>query len=460
MDGFMRLPAGQGKKQRDPPQKPMTPRDKMMLGAYGVFSWLAAPPLFAYMLARSTRDPGWRARLPERWGLRIPPLPPGAVWLHGASLGEARALAALAGELRRRRPDLPLLLTAFTPAGSSTIQASLAESQFHCFLPLDLGIANRRFLDAARPALGIILETEIWPGLYAACGAAGVPLAIASARLSRRSHRRYRRLRWLTSAALRQVRAVGAQSERDARRFRSIGPAGLDVRVTGNLKFHQRPASAPPARAAELRRRIGSARPAWIAASTHQPEEQVALRAHQRLLASRGDALLIIAPRHRERFAAARTLAEQSGLECAIRSRDRWPPPAAQVFLLDSLGEMNAFYAAANLAFVGGSIARVGGHNLLEPAAAGLPVLAGPHLFQTRETARLLDQAGALFVVRDAAQLAAQLARLLGDADARERAGRAARDCVAAGQGVLEQTLALIEPLLPPRTAKTVPSSG
>ena len=253
----------------------MPPRDKAVLSAYGALSWIAAPVLFGYMLARSARDPGWRTRLPERWGFKIPKLPRGAVWLHASSLGEAQALWVLAGELRRRRPDLPQLLTAFTPAGAAAIQRGLDESQSHCFLPLDLGVVNRRFLRALRPALGVILETEIWPGLFAACGSAGVPLAMASARLSRRSHGRYRRMRRLTSAAPRQVRVVGAQSEEDAERFRSIGPDDLDVRVTGNLKFHYLPAEGVLERGAELRRGIGSGRPAcqWSFALEDERQE-------------------------------------------------------------------------------------------------------------------------------------------------------------------------------------------
>lgn len=438
----------------------MNVRETVVLGAYGALSWVAAPAMCAYMLARSARDPGWRRRLSERWALGTPQLPPGGVWLHGSSLGEAGALSVVAGELRARRPDLPMLLTAFTPAGSSAIRRGLRESQSHCFLPLDLGIANRRFLRAARPALGVILETEIWPGLYAACRSAGVPLAMVSARLSERSHSRYRRVRSLVSAALQAVRSVGAQSEEDARRFADLGPDGLDVRVTGNLKFHFRPEAGVLERGAEIRRATGPARPVWIAASTHEPEENVVLQAHRQVLAGRDDALLIIAPRHRERFAAVRSLLARSGLKIGVRSSDGSPPPGAQVFLLDSLGELNAFYAAADAAFVGGSIARVGGHNLLEPAAFGLPVLTGPHLFQTRDTARLLGEAGALFRVHDARELAGRLARLLDSEDALRSAGEAARSCLAAGDDVLEGTLALIEPLLPPRPLRSAPSSG
>ena len=441
-------------------RKPMALSEKAVLGAYGALSWIAAPAMFGYMLARSARDPGWRSRLSERWTVRTPQLPPGGVWLHGSSLGEAGALSVVARELRTRRPDLPMLLTAFTPAGSAAIRRGLRESQSHCFLPLDLGIANRRFLRAARPGLGVILETEIWPGLYAACRSAGVPLAIVSARLSERSHARYRRVRGLVAGALRAVRVVGAQSERDARRFSELGPDGLDVRVTGNLKFHFRPEAGVLERGAEIRRTIGASRPVWIAASTHEPEEHVALDAHRQVLAGRDDTLLIIAPRHRERFAAVRTLLRRSGLKIGVRSSDGSPPPGTQVFLLDSLGEMNAFYAASDVAFVGGSIARVGGHNLLEPAAFGLPVLTGPHLFQTRDTARLLSEAGALFGVHDARELAGRLARLLDSELALRSAGEAARNCLAAGEDVLEETLGLIEPLLPPRSPRSAPSSG
>lgn len=438
----------------------MNVRETVVLGAYGALFWLAAPAMCGYMLARSARDPGWRRRLSERWSLRTPRVPPGGVWLHGSSLGEAGALSVVAGELRARRPDLPMLLTAFTPAGSAAIRRGLRESQSHSFLPLDLGIANRRFLRAARPALGVILETEIWPGLYAACRSAGVPLAMVSARLSERSHARYRRVRSLASAALRAVRVVGAQSQEDARRFAELGTDGLDVRVTGNLKFHFRPEAGMLERGAEIRRSIGPDRPVWIAASTHEPEESVALNAHRQVLAGRDDALLIIAPRHRERFAAVRALLKRSGLKIGVRSSDGFPSPGTQVFLLDSLGEMNAFYAAADVAFVGGSIASVGGHNLLEPAAFGLPVLTGPHLFQTRDTARLLGEAGALFRVHDARELAGRLARLLDSEDALRSAGEAARSCLAAGDDVLEETLGLIEPLLPPRPLQSAPSSG
>ena len=437
----------------------MSVSERVVLRAYGALSWVAAPAMFGYMLARSVRDPGWRCRLSERWAVRTPQMPPGGVWLHGSSLGEAGALSVLAGELHARRPDLPMLLTAFTPAGSAAIRRGLRESQSHCFLPLDLGVVNRRFLRAARPALGVILETEIWPGLYAACRSAGVPLVIASARLSERSHARYRRVRGLISAALRAVRSVGAQSGEDVRRFADLGPDGLDVRVTGNLKFHYRPEAGVLERGAEIRRAIGTRRPVWIAASTHEPEEQLALQAHRQLLAGRDDVLLIIAPRHRDRFAAVRALLRRSGLKLGVRSGDGSPPPGARVFLLDSLGELNAYYAAADVAFVGGSIARVGGHNLLEPAAFGLPVLAGPHLFQTRDTARLLGEAGALFSVHDARELAGRLARLLDSEDALRSAGEAARSCLAAGEGVLEETLGLIEPLLPPRPPPSAPSS-
>ena len=438
----------------------MTPGEKAMLGAYGALSWIAAPAMCGYMLARSARDPGWRRRLSERWAIRTPQLPPGGVWLHGSSLGEVGALSLVAGELARRRPDLPLLLTAFTPAGSAAIQRGLRGSQSHCLLPLDLGMANRRFLRRARPALGVILETEIWPGLYAACGAAGVPLVMASARLGRRSHNRYRKVRPIIAAALNAVRVVGAQSEDDARRFRSLGPAGLDARVSGNLKFHYRPPAGLLERGAELRQAMGPARPVWIAASTHEPEEQTVLDAHRQLLAERPDALLIIAPRHRERFAAVRAQLGRSGLKISLRSRHRAPQTETQVFLLDSLGELTAFYAAADLAFVGGSLAPVGGHNLLEPAAFGLPVLAGPHLFNTAETARLLRGAGALFSVRDARELAGRAARLLGSEEARLGVGAAARECVAAGRGVLDRTLGLIEPFLPVPQERSAPSSG
>ena len=426
--------------------------EKAVLGAYGALSWLAAPAMCGYMLARSARDPGWRRRLSERWAVRTPQL--ACREACGCTVRRSAKPARLRSWPANCAPAVPTCPCCLPPSRRPVrprFRTACANRSHTASCRWTWASSTGASCAPRAPHLGVILETEIWPGLYAACRSAGVPLVIVSARLSERSHSRYRRVRGLASAALRAVRVVGAQSEPDARRFAELGPDGLDVRVTGNLKFHYRPEAGVLERGAEIRRSIGPDRPVWIAASTHEPEENVALDAHRQVLAGREDALLIIAPRHRERFAAVRALLGQSGLTIGVRSGDGSPPPGAQVFLLDTLGEMNAYYAAADAAFVGGSIARVGGHNLLEPAAFGLPVLAGPHLFQTRDTARLLSEAGALFSVHDARELAGRLARLLDSELAQRSAGAAARNCLAAGDDVLEETLALIEPLLPTR---------
>jgi 3-deoxy-D-manno-octulosonic-acid transferase len=387
----------------------------------------------------------WRA-LRERFGFGVAP-PAGAIWVHAVSVGEVQLAAALVRELRRRYPERALLVTTATPTGRRrALEAFGAEAAVR-YLPYDLPDAVARFLGRARPALALILETELWPNLYRECWRRGIPVLLANARLSPASVRRYRWLRGLIAETLAGV-TVAAQSAADAARFRELGAAPERVHEAGNLKFDVAVLPAVAREGAALRAALGAKRPVWVAGSTHAGEEEQLLDAH-RLLGERvADALLVLAPRHPPRFEAVAALLGRRGVRFRRRTERLPPEPGTPVLLVDTLGELPAFYAAADVAFVGGSLVPVGGHNLVEPAALGRALLSGPATFNAEAVARLLREAGALEIVADSSALAARLAALLTDPAARARAGDRGLAVVAANRGALAKVLALAAPLL------------
>ena len=415
---------------------------------YLIAVYLAAP-LHAALLAvraRTARDPH-SARLAGRFGFGAP-LAGRPVWIHAASVGEMQAAGTLVKALRARHPDLPILLTAFTPTGAARATALGADITVR-YLPYDLPGSVRRFLDRVQPRLAVILETELWPTLFRQCRRRGVPLIIASARLSERSQRRYHRFGALLSETLRGV-VIAAQSEQDAARFRALGADPQRTHVSGNLKFDCALAPDIGLRGRRLRARYAPARPLWVAGSTHEGEESMMLTAHRQVLAVQPEALLALAPRHPQRFEAVAALLDQQGMAHVRHSHSVQPAQAAraQVLLLDTLGELIDFYAAADAAFVGGSLVPVGGHNLLEPAALGRPIATGPHQFNGADIAQLLVTRGAVRLVHNAAELADTLITWLHDPAQRARVGALGEAVVAENRGALERILALITPLL------------
>jgi 3-deoxy-D-manno-octulosonic-acid transferase len=318
----------------------------------------------------------------------------------------------------------------------------------HCYLPFDTPGAMRRFLDRVRPRLAVMLETEIWPALYRELDRRGVPLVIGSARLSPRSVDRYRRVASLIRDTLAGEVVIGAQSAADAERFRTIGAPPERVHVTGNVKLDLRIPEAAIVAGHEFRRRCAADRPVWIAGSTHEGEEEAALAAHAMACVRHPDALLVLVPRHPQRFDAVRTALQRSGARFAQRSREAVPGADLGVFLLDTVGELQTFYAAADVAFVGGTLVPVGGHNLLEPAVLGVPVLAGPHTGNAPDIARLLADSGALTTVSDAAELARQVTVLFDDPPRAAALGRRGRGAIEANRGAVDRLVGVIEPLL------------
>jgi 3-deoxy-D-manno-octulosonic-acid transferase len=418
----------------------------------------AAP--FALLLAwwRGWRDPQLRIDFAQRLALDVrhdEPARNAPLWIHAVSVGEVQASAGLVAALRRTQPALPLLLTTATPTGMARARRLFAHQVELRYAPFDLPGAARRFLQRTQPRGALFLETELWPNLLAACAARAIPVALVNARVSQRSLQRYLRFApRLLRATVGSLALIAAQSRQDAARFTLLGAAAGRVQVSGNIKFDIELPEDLRTRATTLSARHAIGRLVWVAGSTHAGEEEVLLDAHELLRVSNPAALLVLVPRHPQRFEAVAKLLAARGVKFARHSAGQPTAADVTVLLVDCVGELLAFYALADLAFVGGSLVPVGGHNLLEPAALSLATLSGPHVFNAPDVARLLLDAGAVALVQDAPQLARQLQRLFADAGERQRMGSAGRAAIDANRGAVARTLALAAPLL---TAKAVP---
>lgn len=402
-----------------------------------------ALPLIALRLAlRAHKAPAYARRIKERFSFALPPLKPGGIWVHAVSVGESIAAAPMIRALQARYPELPITVTCMTPTGSERIQALFGDSVQHCYLPYDLPWAAARFLDRVRPRLAVVMETELWPNHIHQCARRGIPVALANARLSERSARGYARFGKLTAPMLAELSLIAVQTQAEAQRFLDLGARPDCVEVTGSIKFDLKIDAELLRRAAELRRQWqAEQRPVWIAASTHAGEDEIVLAAHRQLLETRPNALLILVPRHPERFNSVHELCLSDGLTTRRRSSGEVLQAGDQVLLGDTMGELLFLYALADIAFVGGSLVANGGHNLLEPAALGKPVLSGPHLFNFLEIAAQLRAAGALSEVADAAQLAERTATLLDTPAEAQRMSAAGLAVLKANQGALERLL-------------------
>lgn len=417
---------------------------------YSLLLYLLVPAVLVRLLARGWRNPAYWRRWGERFG-RIAPLAGRVIWLHAVSVGEVRAAAPLARALLERRPAHRLLVTTMTPTGSDQVRSLFGERVAHCYVPYDLPSAVRRFLDRAHPEAALIMEAELWPNLFAACRARGIAVMVENARMSERSLRRYRRLARFAAATLDDVSALAAQSEADAERLRQLGARPGTVHVTGSIKFEIDLAASLREAGEFLRGQWGRERSVWIAASTHEGEEAAVLAAFAELRRRIPKLLLVLVPRHPERFAAVARLVRKGGYRLARRSEQGGAlDPATEVLLGDTMGELQLLYLAADVAFIGGSLVRgPGGHNLLEAAAAGLAVVFGPHMVNFEEASRLTLEHGAGVQVRDTAALTEAVGAYLAQAERRATAGEAAHRMVESHRGALARNLRLIEGLMP-----------
>jgi len=415
---------------------------------YVLLVYLLAPVVIAMEAWKALWNPEYRGRLGQRLGYVDATPPGGCLWVHAVSVGEVQAAAALVQALRAQFPTLPVVVTTVTPTGAQRARSLFGDTVRHCYLPYDLPGAVRRFLDRTQPRVAIILETEIWPTLYHALGRRGIPLVLASARVSTRSVERYRRMASLFRETLSHGILIGAQTAADAERFRRIGAAPDRVQVTGNVKFDiEIPASSVAAGRA-FRARCLAGRPVWIAGSTHEGEEESVLAAHARVRERHPDALLILVPRHPQRFEAVRTLLRRKGVDFAQRSSGREPTATDPVYLVDTLGELQMFYAAADVTFVAGSLVPVGGHSLLEPAVLGLPMLSGPHTQNAQDVADLFEQCGALRIVRSTEELAQRVSQWFDDPELARADGARGQQAVAQSRGAVDRLVAMVVPLL------------
>lgn len=418
---------------------------------YNIIIYLIQPLIWIRLLLRSRKSPAYRKRWAERYGFCKGKVVPGGIMLHSVSVGETLAAIPLVRALRHRYPSLPITVTTMTPTGSERVQSAFGKGVHHVYLPYDLAGSVNRFLDEVNPKLVIIMETELWPNLISALHRRKIPLVIANARLSARSARGYQKLGKFIRTILQRITLIAAQNQEDGERFLSLGLKRNQLAVTGSLKFDISVTPELAAKAIALRSQWASRRQVWIATSTHEGEETLLLEAHKELLKNHPTLLLILVPRHPERFPVASELTRKAGLAFTQRSTGEVPSSGTQVVIGDTMGELMLLYGIADLAFVGGSLVERGGHNPLEAAAHAIPVLMGPHTINFKDICAKLAQDDGLITVTDTASLVKEISTLLTDEDYRLYYGRHAVEVLHQNQGALQRLLHLLEPYLPVR---------
>lgn len=413
---------------------------------YTFLLYLAMPFIFLRLLWRSRKLRDYRLRWRERVGF-YPFGMEKCLWVHAVSVGEVIASIPLVKALQAAYPQYPMLVTTMTPTGAARVKAAFGDSVKHVYLPYDLPDAIHRFLDAMHPVACIIMETELWPNLLAACQRRDIPVCLTNARLSGKSARGYERIAPLTRMMLADVTHISACGQQDADRFVDLGAVKKQITITGNLKFDLVIPDDLPEKSAALRALLGKDRFVWIAASTHEGEEEVILEAHRKLIAEDPSALLILVPRHPDRFDQIAQLSADI-FQTQRRSAMEDIQADTQVYLGDTMGEMLLLYGAADVAFVAGSLIPRGGHNILEPAVLAKPVLTGTHVFNFAEICKKFTEANALETVTDADSLAASLVNLQKNPALRKEQGERARHVMDANRGALAKQIGVIQQLV------------
>lgn len=414
---------------------------------YSLLIYVLQIPVAGYWLLRALVNPIYRDRLGQRFGIGYPQLDK-CIWIHAVSVGEVQAAVPLIRAIGKRFPNHNMLVTTVTPTGAARVAAVFGDTVSHCYIPFEMPVAVDQFFDAVNPQLALVMETEIWPNLYQGCGVREIPLVLVSARISPTSVDSYRRFLPLFRDTLSHGIIIAAQSDADADRFRSLGASPVRTWVTGNIKFDIELAPDLVERGEEFRRQNFGERPVWIAASTHDIEEQQVLAAHKTLLEKYPELLLVLVPRHPPRFSAVSDMIDKAQLEKVARTEGRPCVASTQVYLGDTMGEVPLFYAASDIGFVGGSLVPIGGHNLLEPAALGLPVISGPHVYNAQDIADMFIELGACHIVNDAAELANAVDEMLQDPDDAAKRGNKGLEIVQRNRGALKRLLKLLEPLI------------
>ena len=414
---------------------------------YSVSIYLLSPIILLRLLYRALRAPAYARRWRERFGFVAQTNGGKTIWLHSVSVGETLAAVPLIKALQQRYPDYRLTVTCMTPTGSERIQAAFGDSVDHYYAPYDMPDSVARFLNRIRPELLLIMETELWPNTIAACSSRSIPVILANGRLSAKSAAAYGKIPRLVGSMLRSISAVVAQHDDDGNRFARLGLPPEALTISGNIKFDLHLDSEVRAKAQSLTTEWQgeNQRPVLLAASTHAGEDELILQAYGQIKAALSVApLLVLVPRHPERFNQVAQLCEQAGFLVARRSTGE-PTAPADILLGDTMGELMSFYGACDLAFVGGSLVPTGGHNMIEAAAWGVPVVTGPHLFNFAEASRLLIEGDAMIVCEDADSLAEQCIGLFANRQRCTQMGDAAHRIAEANRGALDRLLAVID---------------
>ncbi len=402
---------------------------------------LITPILVPSLLKKKQGKPAYGSRKKELFGFGGKANNPIDIWLHAVSVGEVIAATPLIKELKHRYPEKNILVTTTTTTGAEQV-AKLGDLVEHRYCPLDFPFAVKSFLKQVQPKQLLIMETELWPNLLYYCGRQGISVTVLNARLSERSAKRYAKFQWIFNLLSSNISQLLCQYESDAIHFKQLGIASEKITVTGSIKFDIKVADDVPDQARQLREQLGTTRPVWIAASTHKGEDEIVLKAHQQILTSTPNALLILVPRHPERFNTVFELCQQSGFYVVKRSSGQ-AVNDAQVYLADTMGEMMILLGASDLCFMGGSLLgdKVGGHNLLEPAALGVPMLNGISYYNFSVITEQLLEANAVILCEDAMQIAQQVDRLFTDKQQASQMGQAGLYVVEHNRGALDKTI-------------------
>lgn len=416
---------------------------------YNLLTYLLLIPFAGYWLVRGIGNRTYLENLGQRFGFGFPKINR-CIWVHAVSVGEVQASAPMIRALKERFPDRELLITTVTPTGAARVRSLFGDTVQHSYIPFEFPHAIRSFFRTVNPEAALIMETEIWPNLYRGCGTRKIPLILVSARISPRSVPGYRKLLPLIRETLSHGIIIAAQSQPDADRFLALGANPARTCVMGNIKFDIESDPAVISKGRAIRDELFGDRPVWIAASTHEGEEQLVLKVHRELCVRHPGLLLVLVPRHPERFPSVRELIKKQGFSLVSRTAQQ-PAGDASVFLCDTMGEVPMFYAASDVAFVAGSLVPIGGHNLLEPAMLGVPIVTGPHNFNAQDIADLFVDLGACRRVTGTEDLVTTISELLTDRELAARLGNAGQSVLDENRGALERLLVLLEPLLSDR---------
>jgi 3-deoxy-D-manno-octulosonic-acid transferase len=415
---------------------------------YSLLLGLLLPLLFARVLIKSLRNRDYRQRLGERAGFYGDLQLKGAIWIHAVSVGEVAAAIPLLQRLHRLRPESPVIVTTTTPTGARQLASYGLDNIHHRYLPFDLTILLKRAIDRIDPALLIVMETELWPNLFALCNRRGTPVVVANARLSSRSAAGYRRIAPLSRSLVNQISLVAAQSERDRLNFLSLGTPADRVVTTGSVKFDLRITADVSERASALARMLGMDRPRWIAASTHDNEEEQILEQLPEIQQRHPGSLLILVPRHPERCDSIHALYSSRGIQVARRSFGEPCLATTAVYLVDTIGELLPFYAASEAALIGGTLIDHGGHNPIEPAALGIPLIHGPSMGNFLPVIERLATTSGVVAIAASSELPDALDRLLHSPELRQQASAELKMAVEGERGAAERMVAAIAPLI------------